>query len=136
MKLEGKGAARLTDKMFHNAENAANLAGAINGGAGGGDDDEDDKDSEYEDEYQERPKRREQRGSVSRNNTVQNAEFRAAIQEAERRMGTEITKDMAQAAHQAITGQAIGGAGQFEELVVAIMEASRLRSGRYVDHRR
>src|SRR5262249_33674458 len=30
VKLQGKNAARFTDKMFHNAENAANLSGAIN----------------------------------------------------------------------------------------------------------
>lgn len=124
VKLNGKNACRLTDKMFHNAENAANLGGVVNGGAGGGgDDDDDEKYSEYEDEYEERPRRREQKGSVSRNNQVQNREFQAAAREAGQRRGSPLTPDELRRAHDAISGQGIGGAGAFEDLVQAILAA-------------
>jgi hypothetical protein len=38
VKMDGKNAARLTDKMFHNSENTANLSGEGQQGAGGDDD--------------------------------------------------------------------------------------------------
>ncbi len=121
VKMDGKNTCRLTDPKFHNHENTVNMAGAGGPPASGGDED-DDEYSEYEEEFEERqPRRRQQRGNVSGNNTVQNAEFQAALKEAGKRTGVEITKDVQQLAHQGITGQGIGGAGQFEELVQAIM---------------
>jgi Domain of unknown function (DUF4150) len=124
VKLQKKNACRLSDKMFHNAENAANLAGVNNGGAGGDEEDEDDKYAEYEEEFEEKqPRRREQRGNVSGNNVVQNAEFQAALAEAAKRAGIAATPAIARIAHDAVSGQGIGGAGRFAELVEAIFQA-------------
>ena len=125
VKLNKKNACRLTDKMFHNAENAANLGGVVNGGAGGGDDDDDDdKYAEYEEEFERKPPRRpEQRGNVSRSNVVQNSEFDAALAAAAKITGITVTPAIAAIAHAAVTGQGIGGAGRFAELVQAIVEA-------------
>lgn len=125
VKLNKKNACRLTDKMFHNSENAANLGGAVNGGAGGsGDDDDDDKYAEYEEEFEKKePRRREQKGNVSGNNAVQNAEFSAALAEAAKITGTVVTPAIARIAHDAVSGQGIGGAGGFAQLVKAIVEA-------------